>query len=84
MKIPAVISQVWEEMPHPDRDSWMVFSSTAALVLAKHLGATEIQCFGIYTINNPTPIAGEDARWIAERRIWNQVVNWLDVPVVKV
>jgi hypothetical protein len=57
---------------------WHVFSATAALVLAKHLGATEVRAFGVV---DEFAVPGEADRWATERRIWNACVEWLGVPV---
>lgn len=61
---------------------WTVFSATAALALARHLGGGAVECFGVIDAA-PMPgelaalAAGTSCRWVAERRIWNAMVAWL-------
>lgn len=64
--------------------SFDVFSSTTALVLAAHLGATKVNVYGYDATNAPdfdgvTPCESKrtDERWEHEARIWNDVRDWM-------
>ncbi len=75
---------LWESLSSPGlAANWPVFSATAALVLARELGATRIECFGVVDAEPPV---NEAPRWAIERRIWNEVVAWLTrqgIPVTR-
>lgn len=78
--MPPVDTLLWEQVEGPPGVNWTVFSATAALVLAKSLGATTIHCYGVV---DEFPQSGESTRWATERRIWNETVAWLGLPVVR-
>ena len=74
-----------ENLPLPYTElGWAVFSSTAAMMLAAHLGASEIECHGVdmegsldwdgHTCdrNNRTP-----DRWEREAVQWQKVTSWI-------
>lgn len=69
----------WESLKVPGR--WTVFSSCAALVLAHHLGAPRVIGIGLYTVNFPGPVAGEEQRWATERAIWQETLAALRMEV---
>lgn len=65
--------------------SWMSNTAPAALILAKWLGATEIDCYGVDMaghldttgkIDDSTHYRNEQ-RWNMERQIWTLIVQWL-------
>lgn len=71
-------SILWESFDAPHRLRWNVFSATAAIVLAKHLGASRLDCFGTVSLE---PRPGEAQRWITEREIWNLTAAWSGLPI---
>jgi len=71
-------------------DKWWEFSVTSALVTAKHLGATEIVCYGCDgsfgdAKNLTTDWDGysdseqvrNERRWTKEQKLWADIVDWL-------
>lgn len=69
--------------------NWHEFSATAALVLAVQLGATAIDCYGCdmrgtkdyagrSDIGGRPAVRSEEDRWPRERRIWNDLIEWLE------
>lgn len=61
-------------------------SGPAGLVLAKWLGATSIDCFGVDMVGNTDAVGRPckyrvDGRWIKEREDWQAFVKWLGIPV---
>lgn len=71
---------IWETFPDVLRNCWRLYSATAALVLAKELKAERVLCFGVV---DELPAENEDPRWKTEREIWNEVVAWMGIPVVR-
>ena len=68
---------------------WQNFSATSALVLARWLGATHLDVYGV-DMTGVTCCAGEtmapqrkQSRWERERDLWAEIVNWLPFPVVR-
>ena len=67
---------------------WATWSSTAAVVLAKHLGATSLDVYGVDMTGN-IDIGGavgsaNGDRWNRERPAWESVVNWIRLQGVNV
>lgn len=56
------------------------FSAVAAIYLAKHLGASTVECFGIVD-EHPAP--GESPRWELERLIWNRTAASLNLRIIR-
>lgn len=63
---------------------WDLYTMTAALVLAKHMGAATVNVYGCDWTDAPDwdgTAAGEnraETRWELERSIYAAVVDWLD------
>lgn len=68
----------WEDVRADMRPEW--YSAVAALILAKHIGAKSITCFGVVD-EHPAP--GELPRWERERRIWNETIQCLAIPTTR-
>lgn len=73
-------SAVWEQTCAVRDTRWQVYSATAALILARHLGADSILCFGVVDAD---PQPNESQRFATEREIWNATVQWLGLPVTR-
>lgn len=85
----------WERLgrltdPLAPPTQWNSFSGTAALVLARHLGATEIHCFGMDLAGGSDafgltcPVSYNEERWQLERRIITRLTDWLEQQGVSV
>jgi hypothetical protein len=65
-----------------ERDRWSIFSATAALMLAPHLGASSVDCYGVDMAGvadwdgTERGNRGED-RWSRERIAWAEAVKLL-------
>lgn len=72
-------------------DGWQTFTACAALVLAGRLGARRIHAYGAdwndradFDGKSPPGRRRDAGRWEQERRIWDQVVEWVGVPVTRI
>jgi len=72
--------------------AWADRTATSALILAKHLGATELDVFGVdmdghldctREITDSTKYR-EPTRWLLERQMWTLIRGWIEARGVKV
>ncbi len=66
-----------------DLIGWTVFTSTSALVLLAHLGATEVHAYGVDWTPDDTHERSAE-RFRTERETWEAVVAWMESKGVKV
>jgi hypothetical protein len=71
--------------PRSERIRWTLFSATAALWLAKELGATRVDCYGcdmggdLNWDGTPEPTANRSIeRWALERAAWDETVALME------
>lgn len=75
---------VWKDIGrdvHAPNDGWR-WSCTSALILARWLGATEIDCYGVdmtgaADVTGQTTIYRNPERWAEEQVLWAKLVRWL-------
>lgn len=68
----------------PKSIGWTLYTAPAALVLAYHLGATKVECFGCDWTDAPDfdgvtleSNVRHAERWRIESEIWNKLTAWL-------
>jgi len=68
---------------------WQNWSAPSALVLAKYLGATAIDCYGV-DLAGEADCSGKachhrnPTRWEKEARLWHVIVTWLQSQRIRV
>lgn len=69
---------------------WGLYSATMALVLARSLGATEVECWGVdwrgaadWDGTTHQKFVRNDERWKNEIGIWHATVQAIGIPVVR-
>jgi hypothetical protein len=74
-----------------ERTRWTLFSATAAIWLAKELGATAVECYGcdmageLNYDGTPEPTANRsEDRWALERVAWDETVGLLNAEGIAV
>lgn len=72
----------WEDLENPGSKPFL-FSSCAALMLAKYLGAKTLDIFGVDMEGNADfegreHLARTESRWERERQRWNESIKWLE------
>lgn len=80
--------QVLRDELHPP-ENWDGWSCTAAVALCVHLGANDIETFGV-DMAGTSDFAGDqhcrfsENRWKREREVWRRVVDWAGARGVRV
>lgn len=67
---------------------WATWSATAGVVLARHIGATSLDVFGVDMSNTPDvcnkPGRHGPDRWQRERPVWEACIQWIRSQGVRV
>lgn len=82
MRYPLIVEDIWKSYP---QNGWTIYSATAALILAAHVGAKSIDVYGADWKPDAPDFDGlqtshnrGEGRWESERAIWDTTCAHLE------